>query len=88
MPSKISPEMMSEWVESLITQELRTHFASQITLLKESMAEAYAPYEPQRTQEILANLNGAQDTWELALEALDGDWSYFDEEIEDEQIGD
>lgn len=87
MPSKISPEMMTEWVESTVTQELKAHFASQIKELRDSMADAYTPYEPQRTQEILANLNGAQDTWELALETLEGDWSYFEEE-EDEPIGD
>ena len=87
MPSKISPEMMTEWVESTVTQELKAHFASQIKELRDAMADAYTPYEPQRTQEILANLNGAQDTWELAIETLDGDWSYFEEE-EDEPIGD
>ena len=87
MPSKISPEMMTEWVESTVTQELKAHFASQIKELRDAMADAYAPYDPQRTQEILANLNGAQDTWELAIVLLDGDWSYFEEE-EDEPIGD
>ena len=56
--------------------------------LKETVgADCYHPYEPQRTQEILANLNGAIDTWEIVVDLLGGDWTYVLEE-EYEQVGD
>jgi len=33
--------------------------------------DVYHPYEPYKTQEILAGLNGAVDTWEVVIDTLE-----------------
>lgn len=42
--------------------------------------EAFEPFQPNRTQEVLANLNGYVDALNVVIEALDGDWSQWEEE--------
>lgn len=56
--------------------------------LRGSVGDVYCPYEPQKTQEILANLNGAIDSWEEMIDVISGDWQIFAQEEEDEQVGD
>ena len=81
-------EQVQEWTENPVTVALRDHIDSLIQELQAAKGDAYHPFQPERTQEILAGLNGAVDTWEIALEALAGDWAYFEEEENEEPIGD
>ena len=82
--SKISPSQLSEWTESAVTTELHELISKQIEELNAAKANCFYPFQAERTQEAIAGLNGAVDTWELALEVLEGDWSYFVVEEEDE----
>ncbi len=75
---KVAPEQVREWLDSPVT----VAFKLACELERDESAEAkgvdfYHPYEPHKTQEILAGLNGAVDTWEVVIEAL--------EELADEQ---
>ena len=75
--------ILSEWLDHPVTKELRYLVQKQIEDTEVAMQDAYNPFEPQRTQEILAGLNGAWDTWTDIAEVLDGDWDKI-EEIEDD----
>lgn len=77
---KISQEQIAEWTENPVTLELKKRFNLEIEQLRESKADAYHPFQPERTQEVLANLNGSEDTWELALSSLEGRGVFDDEE--------
>ena len=80
-------ERIAEWAQSPINRKLVGAIQDYIDELNQSKGlDAYHPYEPQRTQEILANLNGCIDTLELVISLLDGDWSFLEEV--DEQVGD
>jgi hypothetical protein len=82
----LKKEQIDEWSENPVTLELKALIKREIGQLRLSKADAYHPYQAERTQEILANLNGAEDTWELVEAALDGDWVFF--EVDDEPIRD
>ena len=74
---------IEEWTENPVTEALKGLLETHLQDLEQTPAEDfYHPGEPQKTQEILANLNGAIDTLKLVLDVLDGDWSYFEEEEE------
>lgn len=80
--------MLTEWRESPVTLELKRLVELQVEEIRESKGDAYHAFDPQRTQEILAQLDGAQDTWGIVAEQiLDGDFSYVMEE-DDEQVRD
>ena len=75
-----------EWTQNPITKEVLKFFLTQIEELEDSAKHAYVPFEPQRTQELFAGLNGARDSWEHASEILTGDhWEYFNEEEENDE---
>lgn len=76
----LNPEQVNEWRENPVTLELKRLVEIELDLTQRSKANAYSPFDAQKTQEILAGLNGCEDTWGLILEALDGDWDYFKEE--------
>ena len=79
----IAPEQIEEWTENPVTLEL-------LGLLKNERDElqgakglgAFHPFDAHKTQEVLANLNGAVDTLELIIAALEGQalWELDDEE--------
>lgn len=77
-------EQIEIWRDNPVTKALLSLVASQLDGIRAAKGMAYQPYQPERTQEILANLNGAEDTWEHVLDLLDGDWSAFDDEEADE----
>jgi hypothetical protein len=80
----MQPEQIEKWKEHPVTEALRDLVNKQIEALTLTKGDAYHPFQPERTQEFLANLNGAEDTWYLVAELLAGDWSLFDEEESDE----
>jgi hypothetical protein len=73
-------------IEELTADQIREWAENPVTLVLKGIAEyernstyqaigvdCYHVYEPQKTQEILANLNGAVDTWDIVIAALDGE---------------
>jgi hypothetical protein len=76
--------MLTEWRESPVTLLLKDLVEKQIKELKASRADAFHPFDPQRTQETMASIEGAIDTWEIvANQVLDGDFSYVMEEADE-----
>lgn len=84
MRVKVTEEMIRDWADSSVTKNLLELVGEQITDLESGEGViCYHPFEPQRTQEVLAGLNGAVDTWSIVQELLGGDWEYFEEEESD-----
>jgi hypothetical protein len=77
-------QQINEWKESQVTEELLRLVRQFSESLRTSHIDAYSPFEPQKTQEILAGINGALDTWEIVEDLLEGDWSYLDDSDTDE----
>jgi len=71
-------ETVKEWADNPVTVELLAHVVSQIKALQEVKGDCYHPFQPEKTQETLAGLNGAEDTWQIVGGLLTGDWDYFD----------
>lgn len=81
----LKQEQISEWTENPVTIEVLKLIKSQLKEIEGSLGlECYVPGEPQKTQELLANLNGCWDSWEMFQTLCEGDWSYFDEEEDEE----
>jgi len=71
---KPSKEQIMEWTESPVTIELKTLLLVERREAREARSvDAYHPFQPQRTQEVLANLNGAIESLDLVIAALDGE---------------
>ena len=49
--------------------------------------DAYYFGEPNKTQEVLAGLNGSVDTWRIVEDCLAGDWTFFEEYDREVQDG-
>ena len=78
---ELTDNQITEWIESPVTLKLKELVESQIKEIRDSKADAFHPFDPQKTQETMAQLDGAQDTWEiLAEQILVGDFSYLMEE--------
>ena len=82
---KPSKEQIMEWTESPVTIELRRLLlVERDELIAAKGLDAYQIFQPQRTQEILAGLNGAAESLDLVIAALDGEGLL---EIEDDSDG-
>ena len=73
-------------MENPITELLKQYLTEERKSMQESKGlNAIHPFEPQRTQELLSNLNGYVDALDVVIDTLDGE-GLFNEE-DDEQIG-
>lgn len=74
MSNQVSKQQIIEWIENPVTIAFK-HIAKyeRDELMNNRGVDAYHPFEPQKTQEILAGLNGAVDTWDFVIEALEGE---------------
>ncbi len=80
---QLNKEQLSEWSENPVTilfkeilNDLRNEMASGRGL------EAFHPFDPFKTQEYLAKLNGFVDALNIVIDGLDGDWTDFEEDEE------
>ncbi len=81
----LEKKRIQEWTENPVTVELLKHITSEIAETEGARGiECYIPGDPQKTQELMANLNGARDTWEIVQIVLQGNWTYFVEEEEED----
>jgi hypothetical protein len=81
---------ITEWTENPVTLYLKEKVEEEIEMLEGAArtSNVYKPFEPEKTQELLATLNAAIDGWELVLEALNGDMEDLGEyssEVQDEE---
>jgi hypothetical protein len=68
-------EQILEWTENPVTLYFKSLVEEEIKMLEGGARTSvvYKPFEPAKTQELIATLNAAIDGWELVLEALNGD---------------
>ena len=83
MSSRINKQQFQEWTENPITILIRETLEQERDEISQSRGlDAFSPFEPQKTQEILANLNGFVDAMDVVIAVLDGDLSSIEEEEE------
>ena len=81
-------KQIEEWTENPVTIYLKDKVKEELEILETACrtSNIYKPFEPEKTQELLATLNAAIDGWELVLEALNGDMEELGEySSEDEE---
>ena len=68
---QVSKQQIVEWIENPVTIAFREYAKYELenTIAAKGM-DAFCPFEPQKTQEILANLNGAADAWRTIEDSL------------------
>ena len=80
----IKREQLDEWTENPVSIFFREMLERERDDIAQSRGlDAFTPFEPHKTQEIMANLNGFVDALDVVIEALRGDWSAI-EEVENE----
>ena len=82
---RVSNEQITEWVENPVTIKAKEEVEAEIARILDTPAvECLYHGEPQRTQENLVELETKAWAWKTLLDVLEGDWSYFEGE-NDEQ---
>ena len=82
MNQKIVRQKITEWLDNPITLLFKKAAEEERQAVKDARGpDCYHAFEPQKTQEILANLNGCLDTWDFVLDTLDGQ-GLFEEDDE------
>ena len=75
MNSKITHEQLQEWTDNPVTTHLKERLVDYLDdLEKVKGPSCYAAYEPQKTQENLAQLVGKGTAITDVLNLLEGDW--------------
>ena len=80
-------KQIEEWTENPVTIYLKDKVKEELEILEAACrtSNIYKPFEPEKTQELLATLNAAIDGWELVLEALNGDMEDLGEYSSEDQ---
>ena len=70
---QVSKKQIAEWTENPVTEALLGLVDAELDdVLQRRGLEAFCPFQPERTQELLATLNGYREAWEDVLETLEG----------------
>ena len=85
MPEQVTRDQILEWLENPVTLIFKEFARLELehTIAAKGL-DAFTPFDANKTQEILANLNGARDVWEEITEALNGEGLAFEEEDNEE----
>ena len=76
----VTKQQLLEWRDNPVTVELKWIVLREIAIAKEARTNAYQPFEPQKTQEIMAALNANEQDWLDFQDLVEGRWEYFTEE--------
>jgi hypothetical protein len=80
----LTQDQIDEWAENPVTLAFKEIAEEERESTYQAIGvDCYHVYEPQKTQEVLANLNGAVDTWDLVIAALEGEGLLSMEEDDD-----
>ena len=83
MSRQINKQQLEEWTENPITELFREILEQERDEMMEARGlQAFQPFQPQRTQEVLSNLNGFVDALDVVIESLSGDWTQWEEDDE------
>ena len=82
---KVKLEQISDWAEGPVTIELLEHCNSELEHIQQtSVIDCYVAGEPVKTQENVVELEARERMWTTLTYLLAGDWSYFEEDEEEE----
>ena len=85
---QMSEQQKKEWADNPTNEYLVDLIEKYVLYLDHTKGlEAYHPGEPQKTQELLAALNGEASAWGEAIEVLKGNFDIM-EEVVNEYIRD
>ena len=71
---QVTRKQVLEWIENPVTLVFKEVAKLELSeTIQAKGLDAYHPFEPQRTQEVLAGLNGAEEVWGMIVEALEGE---------------
>jgi len=82
---QVTRKQVEEWVENPVT--LAFKYVAEIErdeVLAARGLDAFHPFQAERTQEILAGLNGSVDAWDQVIAALEGEGLMSEEEDDGE----
>lgn len=83
MNNRINKQQFSEWTENPVTVLIKESLQKERDDMAQSRGlDAFNPFEPNKTQEILANLNGYVDAMDVVISIMEGDLSSIEEEEE------
>jgi hypothetical protein len=83
-PKPVTRKQVLEWVENPVTLAFKYQAELEWSANRNARGlDAFHPFQPERTQEIWAGLNGAIDAWEVVIAALDGEGIMNDEQDEE-----
>jgi len=80
---EVTREQVLEWIENPVTLVFKKVAELELSETIEAQGlKSFMPFEPQRTQELLAGLNGADEVWSMIVEALEGEGIMEEEDEE------
>lgn len=83
--SKVTKEQITDWTENPVTEWLATLLKGELESIQNTPIVNCLVYgEPTRTHENLIELEAREMAWRDLTALLEGDWTYFEEE-DDEQ---
>lgn len=81
--SKVSKEMIQEWVDNPVTKTLRSLSEKELEEIRGAdLSLNLIRGEPQKTQENLVENVTQQLEWETFVDLLSGDWTVMEEDNE------
>lgn len=86
---RVTKEQITEWTENPVTEFLLHCINERVDFLESKVTDCYQPFEPQKTQELLAHKAGQEQAWSEIISVIHGDWSVFSQgdETDDEYFG-
>lgn len=80
---KVTREQVLEWIENPVTIVFKKTAKLELSeTIQAKGLDAYHPFQAERTQEVLAGLNGAEEVWQMVVEALEGEGIMEEEDEE------
>ena len=81
MKREITPEQIVDWTENPTTIALKELIDSELDAIKDTaVTNCLVVGSPIKSHENLIELEVRERAWDLLAEFLDGDWSYLEEE--------
>ena len=69
-----SQQQIDEWIENPITIWMREWAEYELKDINgRKSLDAFHPFDAQKTQEIMASLNGCSETWRIVIASLKGE---------------
>ena len=81
--NKVQKKQITEWLDNEVTVAFKKAAEKERDeVLAARGLNAFHPFQADRTQEVLASLNGSVDTWDYVIQTLEGEglWELEDDD--------